>query len=908
MYNLKAKLVRRIINTFVIVFFSHGVLLGQTIDEIKITETFQDKPLKDFLTVLQNKYGLYVFYNDAWVEPFTLTKRFDNTPLLQALNNVFFEHELTYSVFHENAVAVFKRNMDTRSKFDSQAQVLVVGNPINVGRYKKATINGTVIDGKTGETLVGAVVYNSRLGRGATTNSLGKFQIEMPTGEHTLQISYVGFESSSMEIRLIESGDANFELFEESLSIGEVTVLGQEADLPRAQMSMVQMSSKEIKQLPALLGEVDVLKGLTMLAGIQTVSELSSGFNVRGGNTDQNLILINGSPVFNSSHMFGFLSLINPDVVKDVRIFKGGMPVKYGERVSSVVEVDFKEGNNEILQVSGGLGVINSRLTLDGPLTKNKKLSVVTGGRSSYTNWLLKKVPNLDLARGVTQFYDFSGKITYKFNQHNKVGIMAYVSNDEFSTSSQSVTEYGSKLANIKVDSRYSEKLYGDVEISHSEYDYALTDYANNTPAKAYILSNLLKYTSGSYHVKWHPDPRHNPEAGIKVVQNQISPGEIKPYESFTIIVPQKLDNEKTLEWTAYLGDEFELLPQVSMVFGLRYSGFKNIGSQLVYIYDENKPRIPENVVDSVRFANNQSSANYGGFEPRFSLNYDWNINTSLKLSYQRIHQYIFQLSNNAVISPAETWKAADYHLKPLISDQYAVGVENNSWFSEMDFAAELYFKRLQNLVEYKNGAQLIMNRNIETALIPTQGYSYGIEFSAKKNAGRLTGYASYVFSRTMRKNTSKFEEENFWNGEFYPSVYDKPHDFSITSTYNLSRRWRVSGNFVFISGRPVTLPEIKYNFAGEHLIYYSERNKYRMPPYNRLDLSITFDENLRKKRMWKGSWTFSVYNVYGRNNPYSIYYKKSNPGMQNDYRLYSLYKLSVIGIPIPSLTYNFRF
>ena len=317
---------------------------------------------------------------------------------------------------------------------------------------------------------------------------------------------------------------------------------------------------------------------------------------------------------------------------------------------------------------------------------------------------------------------------------------------------------------------------------------------------------------------------------------------------------------------------------------------------------------MPENMIDSLLFAANGISARYSGFEPRFSINYDWGMYTSVKINYQRTRQYIFQLSNNAVISPAETWKAADYHLKPLVSDQFAIAVENNSWFKNLDFSAEIYYKNLQNLIEYKNGAQLLMNKNIKTALIHTQGYSYGIELSAKKNTGRLTGYASYVFSRTMRKNNSNFDEENFWDGKFYPSIYDKPHDFSLTSTYNISRRWRFSGNFVFISGRPVTLPEVKYKFAGEDLIFYSERNKYRMPPYHRLDLSITLDENLRKKRMWKGSWTFSVYNLYGRNNPYSVYYKKSTPGPQNEYRRYSLYKLSVIGIPVPSLTYNFTF
>ncbi len=882
--------------------------IAQNIADLKINESFQNKPLKEFLTVVQEKYGVKVFYKDNWVEPFTITKTFNNTPLVQALNNVFYAHELSYDFFQNDGIVVFRRIADTRSRYDDLSQVLIIGNPMNIGRYKSARLKGRVVDGKTGETLVGAVVYDTKLEKGSTTNGSGAFELVMPTGEHQLKISFVGFESSNVKIKLIEDGEAEFQIFEESLSIGEVTIIGQEADLPRAQMSMVQMSSAELKELPALMGEVDVLKGLTMLAGVQTVSELSSGFNVRGGNTDQNLILVNGSPVFNSSHLFGFLSLINPDVVEDVRLFKGGMPIKYGERVASVMEVDFKEGNNEAIAISGGLGLINSRLALEGPLTKNKKLTFIVGGRASYTNWILKELPDITLSQSVTHFYDASGKVTYKFDQHNKISVMAYMSNDEFSTSSQSITQYGNILGNLKLNTRFNEKLYGELDVSHSEYDYRLTDKANDVTSKAYYLDNLLKYSSGGYHFKWHPDLRNNAEMGFKLVLNQISPGEIISANEVTVIHPEKLYDEKTFEWAAYIGDEFEILPQFSVVLGLRYSQFKNIGTPVVYLYDPGKPMSPETVIDSMTFGANDVAATYGGFEPRFSLNYDLSVYTSLKLNYQRTRQNTFQLSNNAVASPAETWKSADYHLAPLISDQIAIGIENSALIKDVDISIELYYKNLQNLIEYKNGAQVIMNQQIETDLISSEGYSYGIELSAKKRIGRLTGYTSYVYSRTMRKNTSQFEQENLWNGNYYPSIYDKPHDFSFTTTYDISRRWRFSGNFVFISGRPVTLPELKYSFSGESLVLYSDRNKYRMPPYHRLDLSITLDENLRRKRSWKGSWTFSVYNVYGRHNPYSVYYKKGIPGPENDYKRYSLYKLSVIGIPVPSITYNFKF
>lgn len=905
---MSRKLFTYILFTILLLSLSVPRAFAQDIRNIKISENYQNQPLEDFLKDLHLKYKLKVFYKPVWIAPYFITKKFDNTPLEQALNNVFFNHELSYDFFQDKGIVVFRRIADTRSNYDEFSQTLVIGNPINFGRYKNAKLSGRVLDGKTGEPLTGAVVFSNKLQKGASSGTDGSFELELPTGDQELQISFIGFESTSLKIRLIENGFADFQLFEETHSLDEVTILGKEADLPRAQMSMIKMSGKELKQLPALMGEVDVLKGLTMLAGVQTVSELASGFNVRGGNTDQNLILVNGSPVFNSSHLFGFLSLINPDVVDDVRLFKGGMPAKYGERVASVMEVDFKDGNSKTLKLYGGIGIINSRLTIDGPLSKNKKLTLIAGARSSYTDWILKELPSVSLNNSTTHFYDVSGKLSYKFNQHNKLSAMAYSSSDEFSSYSDLLTKYGSLLGNVKLNSRFAEKLYGELDLSYSKYDYRLSDFANGKPPEAYELENDLEYTSGAYYFKWHPGARHNVDAGGKVIYNEISPGSITPIEDVTVITPQQLYKEKTMEWSVYMSDEFKVLPDFSLVAGLRYNHFNNIGTPNVYLYDPNQPKSPESVIDSLQFGPNEVSASYSGFEPRLAFNYDLNSSTILKLSYQRTRQNIFQLSNNAVISPAETWKAADYHLKPIISDQLAVGVENSSWFKAVDFSAEIYYKNLKNLIEYKNGAQLIMNQYVETALIPTDGYSYGIELSAKKTIGRLTGYTSYVYSRTMRKTNSIFNEENFWDGSYYPSIYDKPHDFSLTATYNVSRRWRFSGNFVFISGRPTTLPELKYRFADEMLVYYSDRNKYRMPSYNRLDLSITFDENLRKKRMWKGSWTLAVYNVYGRNNSYSVYYKKSVPGETNNYRSYALYKLSVIGIPVPSLTYNFTF
>lgn len=893
---------------FVVLFLGTGRLtIAQNQGEIRINGTFRNQPLQNFIDSLETKYNVRFFYRKEWISSYSLNKEFQNTPLIQALNNIFLDNDLTFQFFQDNGVVIYPEVSGSFSRLDESSRFLIIGKPLNLGRYKRATLRGRVVDGKTGETLVGAIVYHTETQKGATTDENGEFALELPTGDHRLQFSFVGLQSSDWNIRLIEDGYEEFQLFEESHAIEEVTVIGKEADLPRSQMSMVQMSSVEIKKLPALMGEVDILKGMTMLPGVQTVGELASGFNVRGGNSDQNLILINGSPVFNSSHLFGFLSLINPDVVENVRLFKGGMPANFGERVASVMEVGFKDGNTEKIRFYGGIGLINSRVAMDGPLSKNKKLTFTAGGRNSYANWIMNKIPELDFARSVTNFYDISGKLTYKFNKYNRVSLMGYASNDQFNTSTESVTRYGNMLANLEVSNQLAEKLFGDLNVAYSSYSYRLTDFARKNPLESYFLDNRLEYTSAEYSVRWHPNVAHKAIGGIKAINYAVNPGKISPVEDTTRIVPRELPVENSWEAAVYVGDEMEISPRFSVAAGLRFSFFKNTSSVTDSVLGESDvinfiappPYIPENT-SREKF--------YAGFEPRFSARYDANSNTTLKWNYQRVRQYMFQLSNNAVISPAETWKPAGQSLKPLISDQIAVGMENNSWLKGIDFSSEVYFKYLRNLVEYKNGAQIIMNENIEDDLIPAKGYSLGIELSARKNVGRLTGSASYVLSRTMQKTHARAEEENLWEGKFYPSLYDKPHDFSLLGTFNISRRWRFTANFVFISGRPVTLPEIKYQYAGETLVYYSDRNKYRMPPYHRLDVSLTFDENLRRKRMWKGSWTLSVYNAYGRENPYSVYYRKATPGAENDYRKYSLYKLSVIGIPVPSLTYNFKF
>jgi hypothetical protein len=479
------------------------------------------------MDTLRLKYKLRVFYRQEWIDTITINREFSNTPLYQALHNIFQETGLTFEFFQTDGIMIIPAARANHIQKFEEAQYLVIGNPVNTGRYKSASLKGKVVDGKTGEPLPGAIVYQNQNQKGTSANSEGYFDINLPTGDHQIQLSFMGFQDAHWKIRLIEDGYEVFELFEESHVIGEVTIMGKDAGVARTQMGMVQMNPAEIKNLPALMGEVDVLKSMSRMPGVQVVGELSSGFNVRGGNTDQNLILVSGSPVFNTAHLFGFLSVINPDVVQDVRLYKGGLPARLGERVSSVMQVSMKDGNEEQLRYYGGIGLINSRLTVDGPLTGNRKLTVVAGGRTSYSNWILHQVPELDLARSVTTFYDVSGKLTWKFNSQNRVSLMGYLSEDEFSTSAQSVTRYGNILGSLLVNHQLVADMNGELELSYSEYAYRLTDYADRNPINSYNLDNHLAYNSAAYSLKWHFNPAHNLGAGIKAVRYAVSPGRV---------------------------------------------------------------------------------------------------------------------------------------------------------------------------------------------------------------------------------------------------------------------------------------------------------------------------------------------------------------------------------------------
>ncbi len=898
----------KVIFTFFCFLLLNFSLSAQNIQEKIISGKYQQISLHEFFNAIEKEHQIRFYYRPEWIKSYQVNQEFKEMPLIQVLNLLFERQPLSFRFFQNNSVVIFPKGTDGRQKIGSdEPQILVIGDPLNEGRYSIAKIKGKVIDGKNSEPLAGAIIFHAQTGTGTTTSLKGTYEMDLPTGDHTLQVSFMGYEVLHQKIKLIENGKADFEIFEETHSLEEVTVMGDDSKASKAQMSMVRVNSRILKELPVMMGEADVIKSMIMMPGVQSVGEMSSGINVRGGNTDQNLIMIDGAPVFNTSHLFGFFSMINPDAVKDVILFKGGIPASYGERVSSIMDVQLKEGNTKNIQFYGGIGLINSRFTLEGPFVKKKKSTFLIGGRSTYSDWLMRQSRNAQFMNSVAHFYDVNGTVNLVLGEKSNLKLTGYHSNDVFNLNSNSLYTYGNSIGSANWKLNVSKSLISNLTLAYSKYNFQLDQKDPNLSEDDYSLATGLEYGSMKYILSWLPNDRHRVNTGFQTIGYKVFPGEIRPAGDPSNVIPEKVAKEQSIELGAFIDDDFDLTEKTALNVGVRYARFMSKGQTTESKFNTTLPIYP-GTANGPGSGSWETTQMYHGIEPRLALKYELNNGASFRLSYQRIHQFMNQISNTSVISPADFWKSSDANIPPLISDQVAIGLFKSPKKGLYETSAEVYYKNLQNLLEYKNGAVLVMNHHIEDDIINADGHSYGLELYLKKNIGRLKGWVSYTYSRTMRQTDNDFDEEVINARKFYPSVYDKPHDLSTVLNYHISRRWRFSGNFVLSSGRPITLPEQKYMFDGRQVVYYSDRNKYRMPPYHRADVSITIDENLRRKRMWKGSWTFSVYNLYGRKNPYSVFYRKDPSIQQADKNQYAIYKLSVIGVPVPSITYNFKF
>jgi len=896
----------------VILFLFCTVLKSQDIDSIVISGISDRVSLDAYLKGLS---GFRFFYSENLLnEVFlydtdngkNLKQYFDQTLMQKGIACLVYKNRNI--VFVERNKLIFKGQEDlTEGNGDGSIySVVSIGDPMLAGKYKKAMLNGYVRNGKTGEILPGAVIHVPNLNMGVITNQVGYYSVELPIGKQPVIYSYVGFEDKEVQVNMISPGSYDVELFESTIAIDQVIITSKsDANVVSTEMSILRLDARTINTIPVLMGEPDLLKTMTLLPGVQSSGDMASGFNVRGGNADQNLILLDDVPIYNSNHLFGMFSIVDTRTIENLELYKGGAPARYGGRVSAFMDIDLKEGNLKEWEGNGNIGLFSSKLTLQGPIVK-EKVSLIFGGRTTYSDWILKRIPDLDIRKSRANFYDLNSKLNVTLNRKNRLSLFSYISHDYFDLAGRNSYEYKNWLGSIKWNFIAGDKL--TFSLSAFVSDYETFSVEKNNPVNAYSIGTGIMQTGIRYRVLFTLGEKHSLEGGIEGNYFNFFSGEREPYGVESNKDPLEIENEQSAEMTAYIQDVYDIWPQLSLSAGLRYSWYMCLGPATVNLYEEGGYIDNTTLVGSREYGSGEIIKSYPGLEPRLGLRYSLGALSSLKLGLSRNYQYMHILTNSTVVIPTDTWKSSDLYIKPAMSDQVTLGFFRNFQKGMIETSAEIYYKKVYNVLEYKNGAELLMNENIEQDVLSAEMDAYGIELLFRRNAGRLTGWVSYAYSRSFLVTTGADPELLINEGRKYPAYYDKPHDISVVASYKISRRFTFSSSFTYSTGRPATYPESVIPVYNNPVIVYSDRNKYRLRDYHRLDLSLIWDTSLRKKRWFYSNWVFSIYNVYGRNNVYSTYYKKDIPTAKNDYKKFALYELSIIGTPIPSITYNIRF
>ncbi|MBC7570621.1 MAG: TonB-dependent receptor [Spirosoma sp.] len=737
-------------------------------------------------------------------------------------------------------------------------------------------IRGRVTDGVTGKGLTGVSVTDKKQGAGTTSDSTGNYQLPVLPGLYNLTFSAVGYYARSRYADLSRADERlDVTLNPDIRQLDEVSVTGRapDANVSATQMSMVKLDMKNLRNIPVVFGEVDVLKALTLQPGVSTVGEGAGGFNVRGGRTDQNLVLLDGAPLFNTSHLLGLLSNLNADAIQDVTLYKGGIPAGYGGRLSSLLLMNTKTGETDRLRVDGGIGLITSRLLVQGPVTRNKKLTFLAGGRVAYPSLLLGFFP-APTNKNRASFYDLNGRLTYRFTPNTQLTATAYRSFDTFRFPQDSLYTTQSTLFTARLSHHFGPKLSVDATTTQSDYRFFLDGL---TLANTFRYRSTIRQRDARLDWLYMPTPKHRIDAGGSLTNYALLPGAIAPTGDATNVNAQTLPTEQAREWAGYVSDEYTPWRWLSVQAGVRYAGFTNVGPGVTYHYAEGQARSRESITDTLRYGAGQPLANYGGWEPRLTVRINLTPFNSLKVSYNRTRQYLYLISNTTAISPVDFWKVSDALVPPSVADQWAVGYFQNFADNMFETSVEVYQKNLTNLVEYRNGATLLLNPALDADLLRAEGRAYGVEVSVQKTRGLVTGLFAYTFARTLVRVNSPFARDRINDNDWFPSTFDRPHNLTIATQWKWRRGWTFGTNFVYTSGRPTTYPDGTYRLNGVQVLNYAQRNADRIPDYHRLDVSFTKDGRRTAGQKRYSNWSVSFYNVYARKNPYSIYFQRVN-------------------------------
>ena len=879
------------------------------------------------------KYGYKLYYDINEFDGFNFSINIENITIEQLVSQIFSKTKYKYSIDSFNRIFISAKrviktklpanlflqnfskqdssheqyNYDYNSiliknklKISNENKLIEIGN--NLGKDQgKAIITGYVKDITNGEVIGGATIYIDTPFISTRTDQYGYYSISLPKGRHILKVSSIGKKEVKFQLGLHEDGKLNIELSDFVENLKEVIVYNKDrsSNFRSMQVGNVKLNIKSIKAVPMVFGEADIMKVILTLPGVTSVGEASTGFNVRGGSTDQNLILFNDATIYNPAHLFGFFSAFNSDIVKNIELYKSTIPEKYGGRLSSVLAVEMKEGNTKKWSGVAGISPITSKLTLEGPLNKGKT-TVIFGGRTTYSNWILHSLPNASYNRSDANFYDLNLHLKHTIDAKNSLYLTGYLSNDFFNFNNDTAYQYGNKSWNLKWRHIFNNKLNGVTLVGSDQYKYNIS--SEDVPINGYQLGfdiNQLNFRS-DYNYKLNEN--HDLNFGLTSISYLINPGSFKPKGSSSLVLPNILNSEKAIESSVYFGDSYSLNSNLSINAGLHYTFFNYLGTKDVYTYMPNMPRTVMNILDTIQHNNGKVINTYSAPEYRLSLRYVLPNNSSIKLSYNTTWQYIHMLSNTTAISPTDIWKLSDPNIRPQKGEQYAIGFYKNLYGSTIETSLELYYKKIDNYIDYKSGASLLLNKHIETDVLQSNGKAYGIEFLIKKTAGKLNGWLSYTYSRTFLKTDMTINQgESINNGSYYPANFDKPHNLNLIANYQFSHRVSISANMVYSSGRPITLPLAQFNIGGASSLFYSQRNQFRIPDYFRTDFSLNLEGNHKIKQKLHNSWSFGIYNLTARQNAYSVYFINTNGFVQGN-------QLSLFGTIIPFVTYNIKF
>ena len=767
---------------------------------------------------------------------------------------------------------------------------------------EKATLSGNLKSIESGEDIIGArIVVEELSGTGAVTNVYGFYSLTLPKGEYTITYRSIGFDNITVKIDLNTNVVKNIELKEEGRIFGEVTITAEKQDdnIKSTEMGVDKINVKDIENIPVLFGEKDILKTMQLMPGVKSAGEGSAGFFVRGGSADQNLILLDGAPVYNASHLLGFFSVFNSDALKDVKLYKGSAPAEFGGRLASVMDINMKEGNMKKLEVNGGIGLISSKLTIEAPIVKDKG-SFIISGRRTYIDAFRGLSKNEAAKSATLYFYDLNAKANYKFGDKDRVFLSGYFGRDKFGIKDQFGFDWGNITGTLRWNHLYSDKLFGNTSLVFSNYNYKIK-FGNND--ETFEIGSEIQDWNLKEDFDYYLNSKNTLSFGGNMIYHTFKPGEIETGSDIGFEL-NDIDNGYSLESALYLSNEQKIKKRLSLIYGIRYSNFTQLGPGDIFTYDEKG-----NKIDTKTYGDWEKIASYNGFAPRFSLNFNVDEKSSVKASYSRTYQYLHLLSNTTSGTPTDIWVPSSNNIEPQISDQVSVGYFRNFLDNMLEFSTEIYYKDMQNTIDYRDGASVTLNPEVEGELLYGAGRAYGVEILLRKRKGKFTGWVTYTLARTERK----FDEIN--TGNWYPARQDRTHDISIVAMYNLTDRITASATWVYYTGNAVTFPSGKYEVLNKEVFLYSERNGYRMPNYHRLDLGLTLHnkkfktipdpisgEDKQVEKRFQSSWNFSVYNAYARQNAYSIRFQANEETGKTEAIQTSLFKI------VPSISYNFTF